>query len=95
MKYVFNEPWRFVLKVSPNIIDKARIRDHELEARTRDIENYIEKNDLNGRRIKLVYGKAYRWWKSVSDEKYNERSPLKNKPITRILDELKYDTIHA
>lgn len=95
VKYVFNEPGRFVLKVRPNMIDKVRIRDHELESRMRLIWDYFEKNDLNGRRIKLVRGRAYRWWKKYAGEKHNERDPMKNKPITRILDELKYDTVHA
>jgi hypothetical protein len=93
VRYVFNEPGRFVLKVNPNIIDKVRIWDHELEARIRLIRNYFERHDLEGRRVKVVRGGAG-WWKE-SEVKWNERNPIKNKPITQILDELSCDTIHA
>ena len=43
-KYVFKEPWRFVLRVRPNIVDKVRVKDVELEARIQEIDDYIEWN---------------------------------------------------
>lgn len=91
LRYVFNEPWRFVLKVSPNIIDKVRIRDHELEAKIRILSNYFERNDLNGRCAKLVRGRSYHW--KDYEERLREVDPLKYKPITRILDELGWNDI--
>lgn len=96
VKYVFNEPWRFVLQVHPNVIDKVPVRDAELEARMEYLDKYFERNAFDGRRNKLVYGRDFgRWWINKYKEKYDEHSPLKNRPITRILNELKYDTIHA
>jgi len=95
VKYVFREPWLFVLQVRPNIIDKVKIRDHELEARIQKIEDYIERNSYGGRRDKLVYGGTCRCCNDW-DEREDERNPLKNKPLTRILDELRWnDTSHA
>jgi len=85
-KYVFSEPWRFTLQVRPNIIDKVRIRNHDLEARMQHLDDYFERNNLKGRRDKLVYGKS-RVWKGKG-ERYDERDPLKNKPLKRVLDEL-------
>jgi len=95
IKYVFRESWRFVLQVRPNIIDKVRIRDHELESRIRRIRDYIERNGYNGRLDKIVYGRSL----SRCDRggiMFDEQDPLKNKPLTRILDELSWnDTSHA
>ncbi|MFL5748346.1 MAG: hypothetical protein ACJ751_26975, partial [Niastella sp.] len=58
-RYVFSEPWRFVLRVRPNIIDKVRKRDVVIEKRLQEIEHYLEWNGYRGRLEKLVYGKCY------------------------------------
>jgi len=84
IRYVFNEPWRFVLRVRPNIIDKVRIMDHELQARMRWISQYQEWNGLNGRTNRLIYGRS--WWRKRYGERESERNPLKNKPVTHVLD---------
>lgn len=87
IKYVFREPWRFVLKVEPNIIDKVKIRDNELEAHIRKLGDYFDRNAYNGRRNKLIRGNTYKYYNEW-DEIERERNPLKNKPISKILDEL-------
>ena len=70
------------------MIDKTKIRDHELEARIQGIHDYLERNGYGGRQNKVVYGgKRNRRYKDYED-KYDERNPLKNKPLERILDEL-------
>lgn len=86
-RYVFNEPWRFVLKVQPNIIDKTRKRDPVLEARIKEIDEYLERNNYRPILLKLLYGDNYRNWNV--GEKLKEKNPLKNKPLEKILDELK------
>jgi hypothetical protein len=55
-QYAFTEPWRFVLKVTPNMIDKARIKDPALESRIKEIDNYLKHNNYNGRLMKIAYG---------------------------------------
>ncbi|HEX8015009.1 MAG TPA: hypothetical protein VF465_07235 [Flavobacterium sp.] len=44
--YKFNEPWRFVFKIEPNIITHKKAVDAVLESELRLIENYIENRDL-------------------------------------------------
>ena len=39
--FAFSEPWRFVLRVRPNLIDKQRKIDSVTEARLAEISNYV------------------------------------------------------
>jgi hypothetical protein len=86
--YVFNEPWRFVLKAKPNMITKVRIRDAVLESRIRSLENYMIRNDLRKQQSKaLSESYKYVYWKR--EGKCKEKNPLLNKPLVRIVDEAK------
>ncbi|MBX9782866.1 MAG: hypothetical protein K2X48_06150 [Chitinophagaceae bacterium] len=88
IKYVFREPWRFVLKIAPNMIDKIRKKDGELESRIQGITNFLERNDFRKRQIKIMHGSYGNWvWNDV--EKYNEQHPFKNKSISQVLDLIK------
>lgn len=91
-RYVFNEPWRFVLKVRPNIIDKVRKQDPELDARLDEIDAYMERNHCR-KVLGRITGGNYRWWKYDEQIKHNEMNCLKNKQITKILDELKEEKL--
>lgn len=87
-KYVFAEPWRFVLKVQPNIIYKIRKRDAVIERRLQEIDSYLERTAYRGILNHLLYGSSYSWyWEDGI--KYNEVNGFKNKPLQRILDEIK------
>jgi hypothetical protein len=87
-KYVFSEPWRFVLRVRPNMIDKVRVRDEALEARLQQINNYLERNDFRWIQIRLLNGNCkWRHWNDF--EKYDETNPFRNWPLERVLDSLK------
>jgi hypothetical protein len=84
--YVFNEPWRFVLRVRPNMIDKVRIRDSELEARIKGIREYLERNIYDKRLDKLLYGEGrYKLWKDVGGD-FFEKYQFKNKSLHQIMD---------
>jgi len=84
-RYVFREPWRFVLRIRPNVIDKVRKRDSMVESRLVEIRNYLEGNCYRRRLNKLLHGyERYGWWRG---ERKRERNVLKNKPLPRILDE--------
>jgi hypothetical protein len=87
-KFVFVEPWRFVLCVRPNIIDKVRIRDVELESRIKQVDNYMERNDFRKRQQRIMHGN-YQNWRYFDFEKFSEKNALKNQPLQRILDDLK------
>ncbi len=83
--YVFVEPWRFVLRVRPNLITKTRSRDEVIESRIQQIRSYLERNALYGR-LDNLFGNSYRYsW--IEGERKWEKNPLRNKSIKTILDE--------
>ncbi|MBO9731742.1 MAG: hypothetical protein J7623_24085 [Chitinophaga sp.] len=56
-KYVFTDPWRFILRVRPNWITQQWIHAPELESRMDEIDDFLDRNNLRPRFGKLVYGK--------------------------------------
>ncbi len=90
--YVFTEPWRFVLRVRPNLIFKARIRDEAIESRLAEIDNHIIGNNWRPRIAKLKgnsYGNG--WRKEWENER--EKYIFKNVPLSQILDAVKEEII--
>jgi hypothetical protein len=87
-RYVFNEPWRFVLRIRPNMIDKVRKQDPELDAKLKEIDTYLERNGFNKIQDRLL-DFSYKWWKWAGVKKHTEMNWTKNKPLTEILNELK------
>ena len=81
--YRFSEPWRFVLKVMPNMITKVKIRDFNLERRRDEICSHLTRNDLWPRYHKVIYGGDKR--RRGPLERY--RNPLQNKSFADVLDE--------
>lgn len=92
IKYRFIEPWRFVLRVRPNIIDRVRIRDEKIEARMSAIKNYIKRNDLSGRMQRLLTGNV-RWKHWDENERGREINLFRNWPVEKISDKLKEQDI--
>jgi hypothetical protein len=90
MKHVFNEPWRFVLKVQPNMIDQERIVDPELESAIASLRNYLDRNAYKGKQLHLLYGR-HRWRYRREGYRYDEAHPFKNMPVYRIIDELRHE----
>ena len=84
--YVFSEPWRFVLRVRPNMIDKIKRRDALIESRSKEIENYFERNNYRYRLWKVLDGDAGRRW--YDKERRVVENVLKNKPLQRVLNEI-------
>lgn len=86
-RYVFNEPWRFVLRVRPNMIDKQRKTDPEKESRLEEIRNYLDGHDLNKRTQRILDGHyKYRYWKQRAEIKPKEKHPFKNKSFSAMMD---------
>jgi len=91
-RYVFNEPWRFVLRIRPNTIDKKRKVDSELESRLQQMHNYLERNDYKKRQSKIVHGYTkYRHWREEEIEK--EKYVFKNKSLNQILDAIQEEVL--
>jgi len=83
-RFLFKEPWRFVLKVRPNMIDKVRKRDEVIEARLQEIDAYLDRNRFRHRLNKILHGHdQWGWLKYYEKEK--EKYAYKNKSVNQIL----------
>lgn len=89
-RYVIVEPWRFVLRVRPYMIEKVRVKDAELESQIRQLDNYIERRDLQ-KRIDKILCNRYKdpWVKWMGIKKYNELNPHKGRSLQQILNLMK------
>jgi hypothetical protein len=76
--YRFDEPWRFVLRVRPNIITHTKPVDSELQSELRILENYITNQNLSYKINRLVMGYA-RCPGYYQTENPRELNPIKNK----------------
>ncbi|MDR7210642.1 hypothetical protein [Flavobacterium piscis] len=82
--YVFEEPWRFVLRVRPNMITHTKMVDADLESEIANLRNYLTNNFLRYSMLKIVYGRVkHRRWKEKDILKY--QNPLTNKPIHTLM----------
>lgn len=81
--FVFKEPWRFVLRIRPNLITKIKAVSITLEIREKEIRDYLEQNNKMGtlRRLKgdsncwgrnLFPKKQYRFKKTTLREMLSE-----------------------
>lgn len=87
--YVFREPWRFRLKIEPNIIRWKRVKDFDLERRTLELEHYIDGHHLWPEIMAMRHGSyqwrnRYDWGGELPKYKVD---PLMNKALAAILDE--------
>lgn len=88
VKYVFNEPWRFVLRVRPNIITQRRRKDLELEQYRDELSDWLDRN--RGRVVKLINGGNTNSW-HTAEKRYSPKmkyrnNPLENKSIHEIME---------
>lgn len=91
-RYVFNEPWRFVLRIRPNVIDKVRRQDPELDRRLHEIDAYLERNGYDKVQDRLL-DISFRWWKYENLPRYNEVDYRRGKPLTEIVNESKEENM--
>lgn len=81
--WVFNEPWRFVLRVSPNMIDQVKKRDAEIEVRLAELNRYLGQIKNKTRLVTLKHGN--RWWHRGSSKRDNNYV-FNNKSLSQIMD---------
>jgi len=74
VNYVFNEPWRYVLKIVPHIITQVKLPDRDIETELAWIDGHIDNNHLWPRINLLTRGRSYRW-----KDEFNERAKYINK----------------
>jgi hypothetical protein len=65
--YVFKEQWRFVLRIRQNIITKVKLLDVELERRSKEIDDYLERTN-QGNTLDRILGHSVRRWQRWSTE---------------------------
>jgi len=83
-RYVFIEPWRYVLRIKPHFITHTKMIDEVLEQQIQELKNYIENNFLDHKIDKLTRGRKdhYRCW---NKNKLKYLHPFKNKALHTIL----------
>ena len=74
VKYVFTEPWRYVLKVAPHIVTHTKLMDADIERELSYIDDHINTNHLWPRINLLTRGRSYCW-----KDEFNERAKYINK----------------
>lgn len=86
-RYVFNEPWRFVLRVRPNMIDKVKKRDDLIESRMQEINNYLDRTAYQRRLNRILRGEGrYKFWKRYEECEAKEKYVFNNKSLSQIMD---------
>lgn len=92
IKYVFSEPWRFVLRIRPHWITEIQRKDPLLEQQLGEISKIIEQHKSQGRLIRMRGGDTHAW-KRVNNEnedrKKNAYNSIQNKPLYLIMEEYK------
>ncbi|MEG0761737.1 MAG: hypothetical protein RR411_09690 [Chryseobacterium sp.] len=71
--YEFIEPWRFVLRVQPNMITHYKPLHSDLEKKIDELNSYLDQHKIAGIIHKTIYGKRDLW------EKKYKRDPLKSR----------------
>lgn len=79
VKYVVTEPWRYLLKIVPNMVTHIKLMDVDIEKELAYIDNRIDSNDLEPRLNRLTRGRRYRW-KDEFNERLKYINKLKNIP---------------
>lgn len=59
--YEFIEPWRFVLRVKPNMITHYKPIHSDLEKEIDEVDSYLDQYKIKGITHKTIYGKPNPW----------------------------------
>lgn len=83
-RYVCSEPWRFVLRIAPNMITEAKMVDQVLEQEIAALNMHIDRNHLRPA-IARAMGESYNaWWRSW-DDKYKYKKDRHHQPLHAVL----------
>ena len=84
-KYVFTEPWRFVLRIRPNMITQVRVIDPALISREKQIDNFLERRNLVPRMSKIIHGHS---WSFETNQRRRAHEAFLRKMVNEQLNEL-------
>lgn len=82
-EYVFNEPWRYTLRIKPHFITHVKLLDSALQQAIDQLDHHIERNHLQCKITKLTRGNLYHYWKRYPDSR--EANPIKHKPLHQLV----------
>ncbi|WP_285009494.1 hypothetical protein [Pedobacter faecalis] len=78
LKYMFTEPWRYVLKIAPHIITHVRLVDVDIERELSYIKGHVTSDHLDPRMSRLTSGRSCYMKNTFEPLKYINK--LKNLP---------------
>jgi hypothetical protein len=90
-RMVIKEPWRFVLRVRPNLITTTRAVASELRSEIHQLDNYIERHYLHHQIVKLTCSRHSGWRRWLPGDKKKYR--FKHYTLQQLLQEEWYDKI--
>ncbi|WP_300688399.1 hypothetical protein [Chryseobacterium sp.] len=67
--YEFIEPWRFILRIRPNMITHYKPVDFELEKEYAELESYLGQHKVSGIIHKTMHGKPNPWKMKYKSDK--------------------------
>jgi hypothetical protein len=84
--YRWHFPWMLVSRIRKSYVTTLRIKNPDIESERANIDNYIERRNLDGKIGRLVYGRhKYRYY-NTSDQRYRMREKEVWKEIHKDLD---------
>jgi len=84
INYLFTEPWRFILRIQPNMITKVQIKDLELEQYRDELDDFLDRNKNRRRLTKMWGGNSYSWKRvlnRIADRKRYVHNSFVNIPL--------------
>ena len=90
IKYVFSEPWRFVLRVRPHFITEVKRKDSILEQREAELSDFLNQYKNQGLLNKTVWCRKNSWKKYQKEyciKPKHQDYTIKNKPLHEIMEE--------
>lgn len=83
--FEMTEPWRYVLRIRPNMIDKIKTHDEELEQRLAELNHKVYRNITNYARLSKLRDWGHDRWGNKENPKYDNL--LRDKSLYQILEE--------
>lgn len=89
-RFEFAETDLLVIAIQPHMIEKRKLHDEELEQKLAFVEDKLYERPHVHRLWKIEGGKYKNWYSKAFPEKLKYKNPLKNRPLSAILDEHSY-----
>jgi hypothetical protein len=70
ISYQFNQSWRYILKIKPNMITHQKGNDNLLESEGDLLDNYITNHNLRPKINKLKYGNSNFYKEEIKKNKF-------------------------